>query len=296
VAAVGLCCFAAHLSLLPFHGDGDGFMTPEFRRRLRYSPSPSRPSYAAPDPLPDWLEGEALGLWPAIHELVGTMHEVNIGLRATHPFSSTWDQWPLVQCRQVLYWSVSRAGFGAWVYCVANPAVWFAVAFLAVGAWPLLAAWGVGGWLRRHLRPPALRVPGGSAGESGKGREGQEGRPGLARLVGEEARRHFWPGLTLWAGWAGNWAPFWLIPRATWHYHYLPALLVGILLVALVAHVTLEASRRHSAGAYLAVRGLWWALWVAVGGTFLFLSPWTYALPLSEEQLERRFLFQSWHM
>jgi dolichyl-phosphate-mannose-protein mannosyltransferase len=99
--------FAAHFMLLAKSGPGDAFMSARFQHGLFGS------QYTDDDltPLPMPMK---------IFELNREMYRANQRLTASHPYSSEWYTWPLMQ-RTVFYW-VKDMGR---IYLMGNPVVWW---------------------------------------------------------------------------------------------------------------------------------------------------------------------------
>jgi len=120
--------FALHFQLLPNPGSGDIFMSQEF------------------------LRGEKNLIEKTI-ELNKTNYATNLnGLDATHPYSSKWYTWPLMQ-RPIFYWN----GENTKLYLLGNPVIWWGssmavlllIGLLVIGklrrdptAWILLLGYG----------------------------------------------------------------------------------------------------------------------------------------------------------
>lgn len=92
------------------------------------------------------------------------------------------------------------------------------------------------------------------------------------------------------ASYIGNWFPFYFITRSTWNYHYMLALFLGVVLTAYVFDCILSlVSRSRSFELVILVLFL---LMVAMGIAFWYWSPWIYGFSLSTKQhLARRW----WH-
>jgi Gpi18-like mannosyltransferase len=76
--------------------------------------------------LPMFLTGHNLSVWWGMQKQMWWYHT---GLRATHPYSSSWWEWPLLIRPIYLYTSNEIAGFVARIYAMGNPLVfWFGLA------------------------------------------------------------------------------------------------------------------------------------------------------------------------
>lgn len=88
--------FQIHFSLLPKSGTGDAFMSQRF------------------------LQGK-LNPFEKFIELNLTSYQTNlIGIKSTHPYSSKWYTWPLMN-RTIFYWS----GNNEKIYLLGNPLLWW---------------------------------------------------------------------------------------------------------------------------------------------------------------------------
>jgi dolichyl-phosphate-mannose--protein O-mannosyl transferase len=122
ISAIGflvyLVPFYAHFDLLDKSGPGDAFMSTEFQSELKNGRKNT------PNPL---------SFWEKFTELNGAMYRYNTGLTATHPYGSTWNQWPFDK-KPIWYWyqdalpgNSEKVGK---IYFLGNPIIWW----LALGA------------------------------------------------------------------------------------------------------------------------------------------------------------------
>ncbi|KAJ3449591.1 dolichyl-phosphate-mannose--protein mannosyltransferase [Anaeramoeba flamelloides] len=81
-ALIFLISFAFHFELLTYNGSGDAFMTKKFLTGLIPKDSNQIPNIQ-------------LNFFQRFWELLRTMHSSNMGLDATHHYSSKWYHWPL---------------------------------------------------------------------------------------------------------------------------------------------------------------------------------------------------------
>ena len=132
--------FAVHFALLTKSGTGDAFMSPAFQHSLKGNANASDETLKDPSLLSKFFE---LNL---------QMYESNQRLTATHPYSSKWYTWPLMQ-RPIFYWVSDDSR----IYLLGNPIVWWgstvAVLMILMDAllggirrldprlWLLLGAW-----------------------------------------------------------------------------------------------------------------------------------------------------------
>jgi dolichyl-phosphate-mannose-protein mannosyltransferase len=114
--------FMIHFALLTKTGDGDAFMTPEFRATLQGSPDSLNPAI------------KPLNGWQKFIELNKEMYTANQTLTATHPYGSKWYTWPLM-LRPIYYWngaavsnqptSISNPPAEEKIYLIGNPFIWW---------------------------------------------------------------------------------------------------------------------------------------------------------------------------
>ena len=82
--------------------------------------------------LPMFTTGHTLSIWWGMQKQMWWYHT---GLRATHPYSSSWWSWPFLIRPIYLYTSNEVAGMVSRIYAMGNPFVfWFGIASVAVSA------------------------------------------------------------------------------------------------------------------------------------------------------------------
>ncbi len=171
---------------------------------------------------------------------------------------SQWWEWPTMDASTVPFAATHEGGQ---LKALGNPAVWWGVTanFLAVTPlWLLLAlrlrAWDAG----------AALYPATSAALD-------------ALLI---------PFATLYSGYLLNLVPYQLITRSKFVYHYVPALMVGVLLFATAVEALLRFGAVWRGGAARwAARAAVAALFVTVGIAFLYWGlPYSYGYKISPKQ------------
>jgi dolichyl-phosphate-mannose-protein mannosyltransferase len=127
--------FWIHFKLLPYSGDGDAFMTPQFQSTLIGS------SYYNPKARMSFID--------KFFELNKEMYVANATLTATHPYGSHWYMWPL-EIRPIYYWEgpVLANGNQGNIYLLGNPAVYW-------GIWVAIITGLLYGWITKRLLRPA---------------------------------------------------------------------------------------------------------------------------------------------
>lgn len=261
--------FLIHVSILPYVGDGDLFMSDSFRARLLHVDGSIQQEFKHISPL---------GIWDSVQELISTMHEVNINLRASHPFQSYWYQWIFIQCKAVLYWQKLRAGYGMWIYCVGNAASWLFVAVIGVFGFLFISL--LGGFVRFRLAFDENFL--------------SSNPTSFSSCLHNSLEKHWWNAFVLWIGYLGNYIPYIMIPRAVWNYHYVPALLFACMLSGVILQILLETTENYDIIWHNLLKTSLIIVLLSVTACFLYLSPWTYALPMSDILNNDRFLFKSW--
>ncbi len=110
--------FYIHFNLLNKSGQGDAFMSASWQSELKNSRA-NTPN--------------ALNFWEKFQELNKSMYKYSANLTATHPFSSTWNQWPLDK-KPIYYWyqgpTPDNGEKIGKIYFLGNPIIWW----LALGA------------------------------------------------------------------------------------------------------------------------------------------------------------------
>jgi dolichyl-phosphate-mannose--protein O-mannosyl transferase len=161
IAAVSVMflTFAIHLVVLDFHGDGEGFMPPEFHWTL----VPRGATDFGP-------RTRGMPFHKRIIELMKAMHRSNMGITAPHGASSKWWQWPLVLMQSIVYFSnrfslVLHPSPFVWYPAALGPCLATALSvigyFLGNTDLTALAIWPVGyfaSWLPFALIPRVIFV------------------------------------------------------------------------------------------------------------------------------------------
>ncbi len=115
---VYLIPFYIHFNLLDKSGPGDAFMSARWQSELKNDRANT------PNPLT---------FWEKFSELNSAMYSYSANLTATHPFSSTWNQWPFDK-KPIYYWYQAPTPDNGEkigkIYFLGNPILWL----LALGA------------------------------------------------------------------------------------------------------------------------------------------------------------------
>jgi len=285
--AVLTLMFAIHITILPYNGEGNGFMSQEWRNSLVARPSPGKPEPEI-DPYLKQLSMPA-----RIWELVHIMWVVNLGLRAPHPFGSTWDGWPLMTARVVHYWGGLQNP--QHISSIGNPFVWWfsfasMVIFLIwlgfVGIYKMVQCC--------KPRDPSEELKKQLGIVTHRGKSSWIGRITESFVAVIVKRAPI--GVILVIGYIGNLVPYMGIKRVCFNYHYMPALLVAIHSFALLIDILLKVLGRLRNKSVLRLGYLFVVLLaMAIGWCFLYFSPWTYGTSITVEEHAARVWVQSWY-
>ena len=115
-SAVYFGLWMLHFELLPKSGPGDRFMTPEFRSSLEGAVNTS---------------DDSLNPWEKVWELNRTMYASNSGIRATHPWQSSWWSWPFLP-RGVSFWEMRSEDRISRIYLLGVPFFWWMLIVAAI--------------------------------------------------------------------------------------------------------------------------------------------------------------------
>jgi dolichyl-phosphate-mannose-protein mannosyltransferase len=186
---------------------------------------------------------ERPGLLAQFGELNKLMWSYQQTMKQKHPYSSAWYSWP-VMYRPIYFWGNTQGALKERIYLLGNPLLWWVSALAVL----YFAA-----------------------------RKWRLWRQWLTDSIDSPAGREF----NLLILFSANYLPFVLIGRVMFIYHYLVALVVALMVLAL----NLES-----------YRGRRWvpAFIVLVLMFFWFFAPLSYALPLSDREYQWRLWFSNW--
>ena len=315
-----VAAFAAHFALLPRTGNAEGYNYDD------YHSSAFRASLKGED-LPGgggWGEDEStepLGLFGKMMELNYRMTERSAAIDVRHPAESRWTTWPADAVGFLYYRRRVSLGEKAYdagtprvriIYLIGNPGVIYP-STLVVVIWALHLALQVrhGETFRRGLgvmhkllsdapsdadlrgattmRPSSRYAP--ASRNDLNAQNGTESGTGEVKFAPAPANRcrHSALACLLFVGWAANMLPFMFVKRSTWLYHYMGAEYLACLLAAVTFERFMPCTRGlRSASLFVSL---------APAAAFAaFLAPWSYAIPLRENQHAARRLLPSWHI
>lgn len=276
--ASGLGLYAAlfwlYLKVLIKSGPGDAFMPMDFQRTLIGSQH-----YDAAAP--------GMGFLRTFIEINRVMFTSNRDIVDDHNWASKWWQW-VINARGILYYtqeSPPGSGLYAQIYLIGNPFV----IWMVLAANILFVA-----WLLYSLRYSAGQARRTSASDKLTG----DTKPKLATAAAcpnvPSAGTGYMPapaersvvatGVFLLFGWLTSLLPFVLVDRTSFLYHYLPALMYGQLLAALLLD-QLPRRLRYFLCVLIAC---------AVLAAFTYWAPWVYALPRTSEWHQSRRWMARW--
>ena len=195
-----------------------------------------------------------------------------------HPQMSRWWQWPLLTCKFVDF------GFG--IYSMGNPAVWWLVALMIVVISTYLIASTPARLFSLLIPAPpkkAVKKPKGVPVVVVEKVETAQPEEDITDYAGSI------PGWLLLVvfltGYLGNLLPFYRIVRSTWNYHYMLALLIGMILTGFSFDYAMKLADRAGKKKYTYL--LLATLFVLASlqlVAFWYWSPWIYGFNISPEQ------------
>lgn len=241
-ALVYVGTFAIHFRLLPRSGPGDAFMSERFQSTLVGNPHYSPAAH--------------MSFTDKFIELNEALRSYNLSLdNSTHPYSSSWISWPVLQ-RPIYYWTgTTRTGAHEYIYLQGNPIIWWG---LLAGVVIVALAW---------IRSPEVF----------------ERYRGPLALLGLAWLANYLPFVLI------------RRPMFLYHYLFsflfcLAAVTVGVGLLAGWMSDGESAWRFPSGRSATLYGGI---LLVALAG-FVFFAPISYGLPLSDGGLAARIWLSSW--
>jgi dolichyl-phosphate-mannose--protein O-mannosyl transferase len=187
---------------------------------------------------------------------------------------SQWWEWPTQFGASTVPFAATREG--GQIKALGNPAVW-------LGSFGNFCVATVVGW-GCALLPGAARNVAAAVGAGGKG----------TAALDHPARGWLIPFVVLWAGYLLNLVPYQLIARSKFVYHYIPALMVGVLLFALSVDFLLAVVGGRAKARVLAAL-IAAALFATVAFAFYFWNvPYGYGYRISPEQGKARLWSRKW--
>ena len=212
----------------------------------------------APNKARSALSTKRPGFWAKFTELQFAMLKHNAELTASHPFQSSPLSWPLLT-RGISFW-INDTTKDAQIYLLGNPMVWW-MAIIGVCAFMFYA----------FIEAVATRR-------------------GYFNYDNDMSRRLQITGLFFITGWALHYWPFFIMGRALFLHHYLPAAIYSFLVFAHIFDLALRLDRGYIRGFITVV------LLAMFFASYIFFSPITYGTTLSKEDLVNRKWLQSWDL
>ena len=195
------------------------------------------------------------GFFAKFLELQYVMLRENAALVAEHPYQSQPGSWPAL-LRGISFWIKAP---DQQIYLIGNPLVW----------WGGLFSLGI---LLMLMLLDAIAM-----------------RRGIDTAMDDSARRRlFFTGGFFLGGWALHYLPFFIMGRALFLHHYLPALMFTFM----VSGTVFDFATRFETKGIRTVMAT--SVVAALGLSFYYFSPLTYGLPLGPEQVEARRLLPGW--
>jgi dolichyl-phosphate-mannose--protein O-mannosyl transferase len=252
------------------------------------------------------LETPKLSWWYKIGDVLRATWANNHGaLLLTHPSMSEWYEWPFMLHRSVPFGDTNAGGR---LKAFGNPGIYYPVAItIAVVTVVLLVAGLI--WLSKFLISwrkqsggdvysllwyvNALRARYNSDSMLYRACTTVNAIGGGGFVV---------PFLTLLLGYYLNLVPYQLIERCKFAYHYIPALIVGMMFVTFSADMALRLADLPLTGNPAALKYRKWAALAFVGllytcawlGFYYWTLPYGYGVPLSWEEHRKRMWVRAW--
>lgn len=177
---------------------------------------------------------------------------------------SQWWEWPTMNASTVPFAATLEGGQ---LKALGNPAVWWgvsAVVVLVTPVWLLVAFRGAGRWANRERVVRALDP----------------------LII---------PFATLYLGYMLNLVPYQLITRSKFVYHYIPALMVGVLLFATSMEGFLRTAKLHGGWSHRGGLLIAIVLFLIVSYAFVYWGiPFAYGYKLSVRALQARLWNKKW--
>ncbi len=164
-------------------------------------------------------------------------------MNQSHPYSSAWYTWPLLY-RPIYFWGNTGTALKERIYLLGNPWIWWSSTLAVMFFFAIT-------W--------------------------SKGRHWVSKGIDESQSREF----CLLIIFVANYLPFILIGRVMFIYHYLVALIVALMILAVV----LEKIKKRP--------WVWGFLGIGLI-SFCFFAPLSYALPLTDSEYQLRLWFASW--
>lgn len=230
--------FVIHFSVLKNSGQGDAFMSLEFKKDLIGSVESQNPNL------------KSLNFFQKFTELNRVMFTSSSGMKATHSYSSKWYTWPIMQ-RSVFYWQDNNPKTPearSYIYLIGNPFIYWlgtlSVLILIISTLYNLL-------FKKYIVKDQQKT----------------------KVV-----------IFLIVGFLINFLPYMLIGRVMFLYHYETALIFSIITIVFWLNY-LQGKKLL----YISIIILITAL-----SFFLYFSPITYGIPLTDKQLHSRMWLPSW--
>jgi dolichyl-phosphate-mannose--protein O-mannosyl transferase len=237
----------------------------------------------------------------------------NGGAVMIHPAMSEWWEWPFMTGQHVPFGGTRSGGV---LKALGNPGVYWSVAVTVLSSTVVLV---VGLW-RKFGAVKALLFPDPQTLASKKNaaavKKALGVQPPAAGPVSDQSR--MWkaatavnaiggggfinPFITLLLGYYLNLVPYQLIERSKFTYHYIPALIVGMMFTVFVADTVLRVADLPLSGRSawvvnrkLLARGIVCFLYIcACAGFYYWALPYAYGVPLTLKQHRERMWVHAW--
>eukprot|EP00298_Acanthocystis_sp_HF-20_P002316 c12741_g1_i1.p1 GENE.c12741_g1_i1~~c12741_g1_i1.p1 ORF type:complete len:613 (-),score=210.18 c12741_g1_i1:12-1850(-) len=308
-----VCCifWTIHINLLPYSGQGTGFMEQDYQLTLVPKLSPEQlnvPEDACPNHLNalsdcgyggitqaqceakgccydptsprNWcyhrgkIEFPKMSLPRKIKSVIKSSHKNNQGeSMLVHPDMSQWWEWPTMNMRFVNFGSYSG---NCRIVAAGNPFVWWSVFGTLITSFTLCSFF----FIKKRMNSSQRNKP---TNETEDVKEIKNDWYWITRYM------------SLWFGYSINLFPYILIPRSKFGYHYIPALEVGCLLIALCVEKIFSIVKSYNSTTLMRVFQICLLMFaILIGVSHWYWSVWTYGFPITTAEHESRKWVKKW--
>ncbi|MEI7510815.1 MAG: phospholipid carrier-dependent glycosyltransferase [Candidatus Peregrinibacteria bacterium] len=253
VGAIYIAVFALHFSFLPKSGPGDAFHTPAFQAHLEGN------KYAGT------MEPE--NFWQMFWEANKTMYERNKSITTEHPYSSKWYQWPMGE-KPIFYWNKDIS---------VNQHEPKAISWLGLGELFQKEPYGSPESTNKRFEQKIFLFGNPVVWFSGSIAVIFGFLWGLWGSPKQKEERQFTLFLVL--AYIANLLPFALVTRPAFLYHYLNALVISLLILAMVLSGMRPKAFQKGVIGFLIIASI---------GSFIYLSPLAYGSPMQPQEFTTR--------
>eukprot|EP00298_Acanthocystis_sp_HF-20_P012408 c19871_g1_i2.p1 GENE.c19871_g1_i2~~c19871_g1_i2.p1 ORF type:complete len:321 (-),score=109.54 c19871_g1_i2:17-979(-) len=255
-----------------------------------------------------FLTKPKVSMYTKVTESIKVTWKVNdSGAVLLHPSMSEWWQWPLMRCRLI--------NFGGGLKGVGNPLIWWLIAIF----YAIAFSYGivrVCSEIFFYIIPiETFRTTPQQQSSSTQSTQSQSSSQSSTLQsqsnnstnshendshLTDNSMKFLVTQIVLFIGYLGNLLPFHYVQRSKFHFHYIPALLIGIIhfsfcLECLISWIMKKSNDTKKYGNLLKFVFIVNSF-IMIGAfiSFCWWSPWTYGFPLLKEDVSSRKLYSFW--